>query len=138
MRNAAREIATGVTVCDACGGSLEGLRPQARFCGAACKQEAYRRRRGVGLRLVRETVDDGEDDDLDDDTEDEDLAPGQLRVPPVPVEGGWRARGQTWRLDDADGWRLIGDDGAELRPPIRLVSRGQAEGWARVVLSVPR
>ena len=34
--------------CDVCGASLEGKRRDARYCSAACRQYAYRRRKERG------------------------------------------------------------------------------------------
>ena len=45
--------------CAICGESLEGLRPQARFCSAGCRTEAWRIRRlveGVPVGRYRNLV----------------------------------------------------------------------------------
>jgi hypothetical protein len=40
--------------CDNCGGSLEGMRPQARYCGASCRVMASNKRREK--RQIREAA----------------------------------------------------------------------------------
>ena len=51
LRARRREERTRTVICEACGGKFQTPRRDARYCCAACRQDAYRRRKELHARL---------------------------------------------------------------------------------------